>query len=113
MVGGPALTVRRIVGADLYLAESSRTFLSLDPVALSLKDAAGTGGWYSKTVRRMDERQTTLLLPLLGSVPVLWFTYDLYNLGRQESNLWPLLFIFGGVAFAGYEALRFGTSRHG
>ncbi|MCH8253854.1 MAG: hypothetical protein IID06_00715 [Gemmatimonadetes bacterium] len=42
------------------------------------------------------------LLPLLGSVPVLWLTY---NLGRQESNLWPLFLIFGGVAFAVYETL--------
>ena len=42
------------------------------------------------------------LLPLLGSVPVLWFTYDL---GRQESNLWPLFLILGGVLFAGYEAV--------
>ena len=42
------------------------------------------------------------LLPLLGAPLILWWTYEG---GRMESNLWPILLIFGGAAFAAYEAL--------
>lgn len=48
------------------------------------------------------------LLPLAGAVPVLWVTYDA---GTRDSNLWPLFLIFGGVAFAGYEAVLLLSSR--
>ena len=42
------------------------------------------------------------LLPVIPAIVVLVLTWIG---GREENNLWPLYLIFGGVAFAGYQAL--------